>query len=78
MVWLSLFDGSVRQDFLAAISLGAVFMGANTYIGNAPNLMVKLIAEQHRVAMPSFLGYLGWSGLVLTPLYVLISLLFFT
>ena len=70
-------DGSIRHDLLAAVSLGAVFMGANTYIGNAPNLMVKLIAEQRRVKMPSFFGYMLYSGCVLIPLFVLISFIFF-
>jgi Na+/H+ antiporter NhaD/arsenite permease-like protein len=74
---LSLFDGAIRPDLLAAISLGAVFMGANTYIGNAPNMMVKLIAEQRRVKMPSFFGYMLYSGIVLVPLFALTSLLFF-
>ena len=54
---------------LAAISAGAVFMGANTYIGNAPNFMVKAIAESRGVRMPSFFAYLGWSGAVLMPLF---------
>ena len=62
---------------LAAISAGAVFMGANTYIGNAPNFMVKSIAESRGVRMPSFFGYLGWSALVLTPVYLVLLLLFF-
>jgi Na+/H+ antiporter NhaD/arsenite permease-like protein len=62
---------------LTAISLGAVFMGANTYIGNAPNFMVKSIAESHGVRMPSFFGYMGWSALVLLPLFFLLSLSFF-
>ncbi|MCY1511793.1 putative citrate transport [compost metagenome] len=62
---------------LLAISMGAVFMGALTYIGNAPNFMVKAIAEQRGVKMPSFFGFLGWSCLVLLPLFVLLSLLFF-
>jgi Na+/H+ antiporter NhaD/arsenite permease-like protein len=62
---------------LVAISAGAVFMGANTYIGNAPNFMVKSIAESRGVKMPSFLGYLGWSVLVLTPVYVVLLLFFF-
>ena len=53
---------------LAAISGGAVFMGAMTYIGNAPNFMVKAIAEERGVKMPSFGGYLLWSGAVLLPL----------
>jgi Na+/H+ antiporter NhaD/arsenite permease-like protein len=70
-------DGSIRHDLLAAVSLGAVFMGANTYIGNAPNLMVKLIAEQRRVVMPSFFGYMLYSGGILIPLFIVVSLLFF-
>ena len=74
---LDLIGGTIRPDLLAAISLGAVFMGANTYIGNAPNMMVKLIAEQRRVKMPSFFGYMLYSGAVLLPLFVLTSLLFF-
>ncbi len=61
---------------LTAISLGAVFMGANTYIGNAPNFMVKAIAESRGVRMPSFFAYLGWALLVLTPIYVLLTLMF--
>ena len=62
---------------LAAISAGAVFMGANTYIGNAPNFMVKAIAESRGVRMPSFFGFLGWALLALTPVYVLMVLIFF-
>ena len=62
---------------LAAISAGSVFMGANSYIGNAPNFMVKAIAEDRGVRMPSFFGYMAWSGLVLIPLFVLITLIFF-
>ena len=62
---------------LAAISAGAVFMGANTYIGNAPNLMVKAIAEDRGVKMPSFFGYMLWSGVVLIPLFVLITFIWF-
>jgi len=75
---LDLIGGAIRPDLLAAISLGAVFMGANTYIGNAPNMMVKLIAEQRRVKMPSFFGYMLYSGAVLLPLFALTSLLFFS
>ena len=63
--------------YLEAISMGAVFMGANTYIGNAPNFMVKSIAEQRGVKMPSFFGYMAWSGAILIPLFILNSLLFF-
>jgi Na+/H+ antiporter NhaD/arsenite permease-like protein len=62
---------------LTAISAGAVFMGANTYIGNAPNFLVKSMAEARGIRMPSFLAYLGWSLLVLTPIYVLLIILFF-
>jgi Na+/H+ antiporter NhaD/arsenite permease-like protein len=58
---------------LTAISAGAVFMGAVTYIGNAPNLMIKAVAEDRGVPMPSFLGYLAWSGAVLLPLFGLLS-----
>jgi Na+/H+ antiporter NhaD/arsenite permease-like protein len=60
---------------LAAISLGAVFMGALTYIGNAPNLMVYAIATERGIRMPSFFGYVGWSAAVLLPLFVLLTLL---
>jgi Na+/H+ antiporter NhaD/arsenite permease-like protein len=63
---------------LAAISAGAVFMGANTYIGNAPNFMVKAIAEEAGVKMPSFFGYMVWSGIFLLPPFALVSYLFFT
>jgi Na+/H+ antiporter NhaD/arsenite permease-like protein len=62
---------------LAAISAGAVFMGANTYIGNAPNLMVKAIAESRGVRMPSFFGYMMWSGAILVPLFILSTFIFF-
>ena len=66
----------IRLDLLAAVSLGAVFMGANTYIGNGPNFMVKAIAEQRGVKMPGFFGYMLYSACVLLPLFVLLSLLF--
>ena len=62
---------------LAAISAGAVFMGANSYIGNAPNLMVKAVAEDRGVKMPSFFGYLGWSGAVLIPLFIVMTFIWF-
>jgi Na+/H+ antiporter NhaD/arsenite permease-like protein len=62
---------------LAAISVGAVAMGANTYIGNAPNFMVKAIAEAAGVRMPSFFGYMAYSGAVLLPLFVIVTILFF-
>ncbi len=63
---------------LQAISVAAVFMGANTYIGNGPNFMVKAIAEEQKIEMPSFFGYMKWSGLVLIPCFILVSLLFFS
>ena len=56
---------------LAAISMGAVFMGANTYMGNAPNFMVYAIASEAGVGMPTFFGYIAWSGVVLIPVFVL-------
>jgi Na+/H+ antiporter NhaD/arsenite permease-like protein len=62
---------------LTAISAGAVFMGANTYIGNAPNFMVKSIAERQGVEMPSFFGYMAWSAIFLLPLFALTTYLFF-
>jgi Na+/H+ antiporter NhaD/arsenite permease-like protein len=62
---------------LAAISAGSVFMGANTYIGNAPNFMVKAIAEDRGIRMPSFFGYMAWSGAVLIPLFVVMTFIWF-
>jgi len=67
----------VPAAILAAISVGAVAMGANSYIGNAPNFMVKSIAEEAKVPMPSFFGYMAYSGGILVPLFVLVTLLFF-
>jgi Na+/H+ antiporter NhaD/arsenite permease-like protein len=66
----------VPHAILAAISLGSVAMGANSYIGNAPNFMVKAIAEASGVRMPSFVGYMVYSGAVLVPLFVVVTLLF--
>ncbi len=63
--------------FLKAISVGAVFMGANSYIGNGPNFMVKAICEENGVPMPSFFGYMLWSIGILVPLFILITLVFF-
>jgi Na+/H+ antiporter NhaD/arsenite permease-like protein len=62
---------------LAAISLGAVFFGALTYIGNGPNFMVKAIAEDSGIRMPSFFGFLGWSLPVLGPILLAVGLIFF-
>jgi Na+/H+ antiporter NhaD/arsenite permease-like protein len=67
----------IPQTILVAISLGAVFMGANTYIGNGPNFMVRSIAEQRGVKMPSFGGYMLYSGAVLVPVFVVVTLVFF-
>ena len=67
----------VDPQTLMAISLGAVFMGAMTYIGNGPNFMVKAIAEERGIAMPSFFGYMGWSVVFLVPIFVLVTFLFF-
>jgi Na+/H+ antiporter NhaD/arsenite permease-like protein len=61
---------------LAAISMGACYMGALTYLGNAPNLMIYAIAVERGVKMPSFFGYLAWSGAVLIPIFLLITFLF--
>lgn len=65
------------QNTLLAISAGAVFMGANTYIGNAPNFMVKAIAEERGIPMPSFFGYMAWSVVILMPLFVLVGFVYF-
>jgi len=70
-------SGGQFAAFLTAISAGAVFFGAITYIGNAPNFMVKSIAERHRVKMPSFFGYMLWSVGILIPLFALVTLVFF-
>lgn len=67
----------IPHAVLAAISVGAVAMGANTYIGNAPNFMVKAIAEEAGVKMPSFFGYMLYSVCILIPLFVAVSLVFF-
>lgn len=69
--------GTIAASNLLAVSAGAVFMGANTYIGNAPNFMVKNIAEANNVKMPSFFGYMGWSLCILIPLFIIDSVLFF-
>jgi Na+/H+ antiporter NhaD/arsenite permease-like protein len=68
----------VPHRILAAISLGAVFMGANTYIGNGPNFIVRSIAESRGVKMPSFGGYMLYSGAVLLPVFALVTLVYFT
>ncbi len=70
--------GMIEPSLLAAISTGAVFMGANTYIGNAPNFMVKAIAEENGVRMPSFFGYTLYSCGILLPLFVVVAVVFFS
>lgn len=69
--------GTVPVAMLEAISCGAVFMGANTYIGNAPNFMVKSISDENSIRMPSFFGYLLWSITFLIPVFLLDMLVFF-
>lgn len=67
----------VAAPILAAISCGSVFMGANTYIGNGPNFMVKAIAEENNVRMPGFFGYMAYSGAILIPIFVIVTFLYF-
>ena len=77
---VALKDGeeAIRTAWLTAISVGAVFMGANTYIGNGPNFMVKSIAEQSGIRMPSFFGYFfRYSVPILLPVFIIITLIFF-
>ena len=69
--------GPEAVRLLTAISCGAVFMGANTYIGNGPNFMVKAIAEENGIRMPGFFGYMLYSGAVLIPVFVIVTLIFF-
>lgn len=69
--------GTVPVKVLSAISCGAVFMGANTYIGNAPNFMVKSISDENGVNMPSFFGYMLWSFVFLVPVFLIDMLIFF-
>jgi Na+/H+ antiporter NhaD/arsenite permease-like protein len=72
-----LLRGDAAAGLLAAISTGAVLMGANTYIGNGPNFMVKAIAESTGVKMPSFFGYMAYSVGILIPIFVVVTLVFF-
>lgn len=69
--------GTIAPNLLMAISAGAVCMGANTYIGNAPNFMVKSIAEESGIKMPSFFGYMKWSVCILIPIFILDTVVFF-
>jgi Na+/H+ antiporter NhaD/arsenite permease-like protein len=81
LVFFNLAGGDAQQlmgplaGTLTAISAGAVFMGANTYIGNAPNFMVKSICEERGIKMPTFFGYMLWSGGILLPLFALLTFL---
>jgi Na+/H+ antiporter NhaD/arsenite permease-like protein len=75
--FLNLPEAAATARILAAISCGAVFMGANTYIGNGPNFMVKAIAEENNVKMPGFFGYMAYSGGILIPIFVGVTYLFF-
>lgn len=68
---------AIPTTMLLAISCGAVFMGANTYIGNAPNFMIKSIAEENNIKMPSFFGYMLWSISCLVPVFIIDTLVFF-
>ena len=83
LVFFELAGGDAQQLMtkgaltLAAISAGAVFMGANSYIGNAPNFMVYAIAKKSGVNMPSFFGYMGWAAVLLLPVFALTTLIFF-
>jgi Na+/H+ antiporter NhaD/arsenite permease-like protein len=82
LVFFELAGGDARRltgelaPTLAAISMGAVFMGALTYIGNPPNLMIYAIATERGVEMPSFFRYMIWSGAVLLPVFVLLTYVF--
>jgi Na+/H+ antiporter NhaD/arsenite permease-like protein len=69
-------SGPIGEEILMAISAGSVFMGANTYIGNAPNFMVKSICEEAKIKMPSFFGYMLYSGLILVPSFLLIMYIY--
>ena len=71
----TLAEGS-GKPLLVAISVGAVFMGANSYIGNGPNFMVRAIAEENGYKMPSFFGYIGWAALILVPVFILVTFVY--
>lgn len=83
LVFFNAAGGDARQlmtqhaTTLAAISAGSVFMGANSYIGNAPNLMVKAVAEGRGIRMPGFFGYMAWAAVVLLPLFVVTTWIWF-
>ena len=72
----ALTTSALGSELLVAISVGAVFMGANSYIGNGPNFMVRAIAEESGYRMPSFFGYIGWAAVVLLPVFALVTLIY--
>jgi Na+/H+ antiporter NhaD/arsenite permease-like protein len=73
----TLLASGLGETLLAAVSCGSVFMGANTYIGNGPNFMVKSIAERSGIKMPSFGHYMLYSAAILIPIFILTTLVFF-
>jgi Na+/H+ antiporter NhaD/arsenite permease-like protein len=81
LIFFDLAGGNARElmgplaGTLAAISMGAVYMGALTYIGNAPNFMVYAIAEENGIRMPSFFGYMLFAAIILLPIFALLTLL---
>jgi Na+/H+ antiporter NhaD/arsenite permease-like protein len=81
LVFFELAGGDAKQlmgpltGTLASISMGAVYMGALTYIGNGPNLMVYAVAEENGIRMPSFFGYTLWATVILVPIFALLTLL---
>jgi len=75
--FLALPADTQAQQVLAAISCGSVFMGANTYIANGPNFMVKAIAEENGVTMPGFFAYMLYAGCILIPIFIVVTLVFF-
>ena len=83
LVFFNLAGGDAQElmgplaSTLLAISAGAVFMGAMTYIGNAPNFMVRSICEERGVKMPSFIGYMLWSAAILLPLFAVFTWIWF-
>lgn len=82
LVFFTLAGGNAQSlmqsvSTLQAISLGTVFFGAMTYIGNTPNFIIRSIAKQSQITMPSFIGYLGWSCIILLPIFFIISMIFF-
>ncbi|MGD0627200.1 MAG: sodium:proton antiporter [Thermodesulfobacteriota bacterium] len=73
---VSIASGPIGEEILMAISAGSVFMGANTYIGNAPNFMIKTLCEEAKIKMPSFFGYMLYSGFILVPSFLLIMFIY--